>query len=210
MVSAPRASIESNFALRELVGAENFYTGIAKGEQARLQMMLKVLREGGIHTRRCEIESYDAVLILGEDITQTGARIALAVRQAVKGKAREMAAAQKVADWRIAAILNIGQRAKHPLFVTNIDDTRLDDIAAWTYRAPVEDQARLGFAIAHALDDSAPAVEGLSSELKGKIDVIVQALAGAKKPLIFRNQRRQHRGDSGRRQRGESPERPRR
>lgn len=64
--------------------------------------------------------------------------------------------------------------------MTNIDDTRLDDIAAWTYRAPVEDQARLGFAIAHALDDSAPAVEGLSSELKGKIEVIVQALAGAK------------------------------
>lgn len=184
-IGSPRASIESNFALRELVGAENFYTGIAKGEQVRLQMMLKVLREGGIHTPALrEIESYDAVLILGEDITQTGARIALAVRQAVKGKAREMAAAQKVADWQIAAILNIGQRAKHPLFVTNIDDTRLDDIAAWTYRAPVEDQARLGFAIAHALDDSAPAVEGLSSELKGKIDVIVQALAGAKKPLI--------------------------
>ncbi|PKT05948.1 hypothetical protein, partial [Klebsiella pneumoniae] len=90
------------------------------------------------------------------DVTQTGARVALAVRQAVKGKAREMAAAQKVADWQIAAILNIGQRAKHPLFVTNVDDTRLDDIAAWTYRAPVEDQARLGFAIAHALDNSAP------------------------------------------------------
>lgn len=168
------------------MGADNFYTGIAKGEQARLQMMLKVLREGGIHTPSLrDIRSYDAVLVLGEDITQTGARVALAVRQAVKGKAREMAAAQKVADWQIAAILNIGQRAKHPLFVTNVDDTRLDDIAAWTYRAPVEDQARLGFAIAHALDDSAPAVDGLSQDLQGKVDVIVQALAGAKKPLII-------------------------
>ncbi|GHM30635.1 hypothetical protein ECZU45_44220 [Escherichia coli] len=107
------------------------------------------------------------------------------MRQAVKGKAREMAAAQKVADWQIAAILNIGQRAKHPLFVTNVDDTRLDDIAAWTYRAPVEDQARLGFAIAHALDNSAPAVDGIEPELQSKIDVIVQALAGAKKPLII-------------------------
>lgn len=132
-----------------------------------------------------DIESYDAVLVLGEDITQTGARVALAVRQAVKGKAREMAAAQKVADWQIAAILNIGQRAKHPLFVTNVDNTRLDDIAAWTYRAPVEDQARLGFAIAHALDNAAPAVDGISSDLQNKIDVIVQALAGAKKPLII-------------------------
>ncbi len=107
-IGSPRASIESNFALRELVGAENFYTGIARGEQERLQLALKVLREGGIYTPALrEIESYDAVLVLGE-----------------------------------------GQRAKHPLFVTNVDDTRLDDIAAWTYRAPVEDQARLGFAIA--------------------------------------------------------------
>ena len=185
-IGSPRASVESNFALRELVGADNFYTGIAQGEQERLQLALKVLREGGIHTPALrDIESYDAVLVLGEDITQTGARVALAVRQAVKGKAREMAAAQKVADWQIAAILNIGQRAKHPLFVTNVDNTRLDDIAAWTYRAPVEDQARLGFAIAHALDDSAPVVDGISSDLQNKIDVIVQALAGAKKPLII-------------------------
>ncbi|CCJ85319.1 NADH-ubiquinone oxidoreductase chain G [Cronobacter dublinensis 582] len=103
----------------------------------------------------------------------------------MKGKAREMAAAQKVADWQIAAILNIGQRAKHPLFVTNVDSTRLDDIAAWTYRAPVEDQARLGFAIANALDAASPAVEGLDRDLQNKVDVIVQALAGAKKPLII-------------------------
>lgn len=185
-IGSPRASVESNFALRELVGEENFYTGIAHCEQERLQLALKVLREGGIYTPALrEIESYDAVLVLGEDVTQTGARVALAVRQAVKGKAREMAAAQKVADWQIAAILNIGQRAKHPLFVTNVDDTRLDDIAAWTYRAPVEDQARLGFAIAHALDNSAPAVDGIEPELQSKIDVIVQALAGAKKPLII-------------------------
>ncbi|EFO0479705.1 NADH-quinone oxidoreductase subunit NuoG [Escherichia coli] len=185
-IGSPRASVESNFALRELVGEENFYTGIAHREQERLQLALKVLREGGIYTPALrEIESYDAVLVLGEDVTQTGARVALAVRQAVKGKAREMAAAQKVADWQIAAILNIGQRAKYPLFVTNVDDTRLDDIAAWTYRAPVEDQARLGFAIAHALDNSAPAVDGIEPELQNKIDVIVQALAGAKKPLII-------------------------
>ena len=65
-IGSPRASIESNFALRELVGAENFYTGIAEGEQERLQLVLKVLREGGIHTPALrEIESYDAVLVAG-------------------------------------------------------------------------------------------------------------------------------------------------
>ncbi|MFP1924824.1 NADH-quinone oxidoreductase subunit NuoG [Lonsdalea quercina] len=184
-IGSPRASIESNFALRELVGADNFYSGIAQSEQNRVQLMLKVLKESGVHTPALrEIENYDAVLVLGEDLTQTGARIALAVRQAVKGKAREMAAAQKVADWQIAAIMNIGQHAKHPLFVTNVDSTRLDDVAAWSYHAPVDEQARLGFAIAHALDDAAPAVTDLAGDLEPKLDVIVQALAGAKKPLI--------------------------
>ncbi len=99
-----------------------------------------------------------------------------------------MAAAQKVADWQIAAILNIGQRAKHPLFVTNVDDTSLDDIAAWTYRAPVEDQARLGFAIARALDNSAPAVDGIEPDaVRAKSTSTVQALVRrcAKKPLII-------------------------
>ncbi len=75
-IGSPRASVESNFALRELVG-ENFYTGIAHGEQERLQLALKVLREGGIYTPALrEIESYDAVLVLGEDVTDRRARCA--------------------------------------------------------------------------------------------------------------------------------------
>lgn len=185
-IGSPRASIESNFALRELVGVENFYIGIASDEQNRLALMLNVLRNSGIRTPSLrEIESYDAVLVLGEDLTQTGARIALAVRQAVKGKAREMAAAQKVADWQIAAIMNIGQHAKHPLFVTNVDCTRLDDIAAWSYYAPVDDQARLGFAIAHSLDETSPMVPDIEDSLKSKIDIVVQALVDARKPLII-------------------------
>ncbi|EIC84926.1 NADH-quinone oxidoreductase subunit NuoG [Serratia sp. M24T3] len=185
-IGSPRASLESNFALRELVGAENFYTGISAAEQNRLAMILNILKNSGVTTPALhDIESYDAVLVLGEDLTQTGARIALSVRQAVKGKARAMAAAQRVADWQIAAIQTIGQHAKHPLFVTNVDNTRLDDIAAWNYRAPVDSQARFGFAIAHAIDETAPAVSDLPEGLDKKIDMIVQALTGARKPLII-------------------------
>ncbi|MFV0548530.1 MAG: NADH-quinone oxidoreductase subunit NuoG [Limnobaculum xujianqingii] len=184
-IGSPRASLESNYALRQLVGAENYSNGMEAGELARVQLMQKVLRESGLYTPSLrEMEGYDAVLVLGEDVTQTGARIALALRQAVKGKAREMAAAQRVADWQIAAVQNIGQHAKYPLFVTNIDSTRLDDVAAWNYSASVAEQARLGFAIAHGIDSSAPAVADLPASLKGKVDIIVQALSGARKPLI--------------------------
>ncbi|MCF3701592.1 hypothetical protein L2E46_25650, partial [Salmonella enterica subsp. enterica serovar Weltevreden] len=70
-----------------------------------------------------------------------------------------------------------------PLDVPHAHHTRLDDIAAWTYRAPVEDQASLGFAMAHALDKTAPAVDGSDSDFPNKIEVRVQAVAGATTPL---------------------------
>lgn len=44
-IGSPRASIESNFALREVVGAENFYSGISASEQKRLTLMLEILQK---------------------------------------------------------------------------------------------------------------------------------------------------------------------
>lgn len=185
-IGSARASVESNFALRQLVGVNNYCTGIDQAEQLRLKLILHVLQNGGIHTPSLrDIEDYDAILVLGEDLTQTGARIALAIRQAVKGKARDMAAIHGVAAWQIATVQNISQHAKYPLFITNIDITSLDDIAAWNYCAPVEEQARLGFAIAHMLDSAAPAVNDLDNSLNIQVDIIVQALINARKPLII-------------------------
>lgn len=185
-IGSGRASLESNFALQQLVGEENFSSGMATAQHQQVMQVLKVLRESGVYTPSLrETEDYDAILVLGEDLTQVAARVALSVRQAAQGKARELAAAQKVADWQIAAIMNIGQHAKHPLFVTHVAETRLDDIAAWSYRAPVADQAQLGFAIAHAIDGNAPAAQEFDTSLNGKLDVVVQALTGARKPLII-------------------------
>lgn len=185
-IGSPRASLESNYALRQLVGADNFFTGIEQQEQQRIERMLDILRNSGVYTPTLrEIEDYDAVVVLGEDITQTAARIALAVRQAVRGKAREMAEGYRVADWQIAAVQNIGQHASYPLFLTHSDATRLDDIAAWHYRACPTDQARLAFALANAIDKDAPSVDGLSSELNQKVDFIASALQESQKPLII-------------------------
>lgn len=49
---SPRASIESNLRCVSW-WCGKLYTGIARGEQERLQLALKVLREGGITPRRC-------------------------------------------------------------------------------------------------------------------------------------------------------------
>ncbi|VFP87233.1 NADH-quinone oxidoreductase subunit NuoG [Candidatus Erwinia haradaeae] len=185
-IGSVRASIESNFALFSLVGKENFSSGMPEGEQSCLNLILQILRNSGIHTPSLrEIESYDAILILGEDLTQTSARMALSVRQAVKGKASELALQRNVLGWHSAAIGHIGLGARYPLFLTNVDVTRLDDIAKWTYYAPVEDQARFAFAIAHRLDDSAPPVPDLDKNVSNYVEMIAQTFISAKKPLII-------------------------
>lgn len=184
-IGSPRASVESNYALRALVGEENYFSGIDQAESSRLNLLLDVMQKSGVYTPSLrEIEDYDAVLVLGEDVTQTGARIALAIRQAIKGKAREMAGEQRIDLWQIAAVQTLGQHAKYPLFVTNVDRTRLDDVAAWSYFAGTNEQAEFGFAIAAALDANAPQAQGLGADLQQKVKTIAQALKGAKKPLI--------------------------
>jgi NADH-quinone oxidoreductase subunit G len=184
-IGSPRASLESNFALRELVGAEHFYSGIEAGELERLRLVAQVLKDSPlpIPTLR-EVEEHDAAFILGEDVTQTAARMALGLRQLVKNKAEDMAAAMKVQPWLDAAVKNIGQHEMNPLFIASLAETRLDDIAEECVHAAPDDLARIGFAVAHAIDPSAPAVTGLDSEALELAQRIADALLAAKRPLI--------------------------
>ncbi len=185
-IGSPRASLESNYALRELVGAEHFYSGIEASELERIRLVLQVLNDSPlpIPTLR-DIEDHDAIFVLGEDLTQTAARLALGLRQAVKGKAEDMAAAMKVQPWLDAAVKNIGQHELNPLFIASLAETKLDDIAEECVHAAPDDLARIGFAVAHALDASAPAVEGLDPEALELAQRIADALLAAKRPLII-------------------------
>ena len=76
-----------------------------------------------------DIESADAVLVLGEDVTQTAPRIALALRQAVRNKAYALAAELKLAPWQDAAVRNLAQDQRSPLDSFLSADSKLDDIA---------------------------------------------------------------------------------
>ena len=185
-IGSPRASLESNFALRELVGEANYYSGIAASELDNLRLIRDILQNGPlpVPTLR-EVEHHDAVFVLGEDLTQTAARLALALRQTVKGKATEIAASMKIQDWHMAAVQNVAQDALHPLFIASVTPTRLDDVAEACVHAAPADLARIGFAVAHAIDPSAPAVDGLDAEAAELVQLIADALLDAKRPLII-------------------------
>ncbi|MFB2857230.1 NADH-quinone oxidoreductase subunit NuoG [Aeromonas allosaccharophila] len=185
-IGSPRASLESNFALCELVGEANFYAGVEQAEWACQLKMLQILQQGGVPTPSLrDMEEADAILVLGEDVTMSAARIALALRQAVKGKARELARKMKVDLWQVAAVQTLGQNERYPLLITSLDTIRLDDVAADKLHAPYADQARLGFAIANLLDPAAPAVADLGPEQQAQAARWAELLGNAKKPLII-------------------------
>lgn len=183
-IGSPRASLEANHALRELVGAENYFAGVNAADLERLQLVRQILERGVRTPSLREIEAHDAVFVLGEDLTQTAARVALAVRQAAKSRALKMAAAHRVQPWQAEAIANIAQGVKSPVFIASFAETRLDDIAEATYHAAADNIARLGFAVAHAIDSSAPAVSDLDADTAALAQRIAQALLAAEQPLV--------------------------
>ena len=184
-IGSPRASVEANYALLELVGEENFSTGMAEPEQALVEQAIEILRDGPVPTPSLrDIERYDAALVLGEDVTQTAPRIALALRQAVKARAERMAESKRLFQWQAEAVQNIGQKDRDPLYISSFDRTRLDDIARQCWRGPVEDQARLGFAVAHYIDSAAPAPDGLDHDTETLARQVAKDLLAAEKPLV--------------------------
>ena len=123
--------MEANFLLRTLVGADNFAPGFREAEQALVNLALQLQQHSAaVIPDIATIESADAVLILGEDVTNTAPRIALALRQSVRNKAYELAADLRLETWQDAAIRNLAQDQRSPLYIASVADTRLDDVAS--------------------------------------------------------------------------------
>ena len=178
-IGSPRASLEANFALKQFVGADNFCAGFADDEAQTLDTALKVYRSGGFRVPSlAEVEQADAVLILGEDVANTAARVALAVRQAVRGATFDMADDAGIPQWQDAGVRGHGQHAKSPLFIAAVASTRLDELAAGTRHGAAADLAQVGFAIAHGIDAAANSEDDFTS-------AAAAALAAAERPLVI-------------------------
>ena len=180
-IGSPRASLEANFALKQLVGEENYCPGIADDEHETLRAALEIYRKGGFRVPSVtDVERADAVLILGEDITATAARVALAVRQAVRGVAFDMAREAGIPEWQDAGVRGHGQAAQSPLFIATAAPTRIDELATATRRGAANDLAGAGFGIAHAIEPSF--ASGTQDDFTA---AAAKALAAAERPLVI-------------------------
>jgi NADH-quinone oxidoreductase subunit G len=180
-IGSPRASLEANFALRALVGPDHFHCGMADDEARLVTGIVEILRRGPMRTPTLrEIEECDAVFILGEDVTNVAPRMALAVRQSIRQQPMEIAKGLKVPLWLDHGVRDALQDARGPLYIATPYATRLDEVATATFRAAPDDLARLGFAVAHALDPRAPSADDFPLAAE-----IARALKNARKPLVI-------------------------
>jgi NADH-quinone oxidoreductase subunit G len=185
-IGSPRASLESNFALRTLVGTDNFYSGMSAQEHKLVTLIIDILQKGPARTPSLhDVETADAVLVLGEDLTNTAPMLALALRRSIRNQPVESVEKKRIPAWDENAVRNMIQDEKGPLYIVAAAGTKLDDIAAKTYRSAPGDIARLGFAVAHELDPNAPAVTDLPDDVLALAGEIAVSLKNAKRPLII-------------------------
>jgi NADH-quinone oxidoreductase subunit G len=159
---------------------------MSKQQDILLSRIIEILTKGPARTPSLhDVEMADAVLVLGEDVTNTAPMLALALRQSVRRKSFETAGKMNIPEWNENAVRNAAQDEKSPLFIASVVSTKLDDIATKTYYAAPDDIARFGFSIAHEVNHNAPVVAGISEDILSLAREIVQAFKRAKRPLII-------------------------
>jgi NADH-quinone oxidoreductase subunit G len=184
-IASPRASLESNFALRSLVGADRFFLGVSAEDYRTTAAAMRILKEGPAPAATLkEARKADAALILGEDVTSRAPMLALSLRQMARPEAVRSAENYGVPVWDDASVREFGRGEKQTLFLATPAWTKLEEVGRTAFHAAPDDLARLGFAVAHRIDPQSPDVPDLSREMEALADEIAAALAAAARPLI--------------------------
>lgn len=174
-IGSPRASLEANQALRALVGAENYANGMTERDQAMCAVMLDVLQSEMTTPSMSEVESYDAILVVGEDITNHAPRLALSVRQALRNRGQQLAHEAGIPGWHDAAVRELTQSDLSPLILLTPMADRLDDVASHSHRLAPDAIVALTHEVTSALDNQTSSQAG----------AIAEVLLNAKRPLII-------------------------
>lgn len=152
-IGSPRASLESNHALKRLVGDGSFSTGLSAFEQAGADLALEILRSGPARTPSlAEVEQADAILVLGADPTNEAPMLDFAIRQAVRRARLDISRSLNIPDWDANAVANALQDARGFLSVVSPWATKLDGIAVESVRLSYDK-------IAHFTSDTRPLIE---------------------------------------------------
>lgn len=180
-IGSSRASLETNYVLRKLVGEKNFYGSFNNTEAKLHDVILHFMQSSGVSIPSLkQVEQADAILIVGEDITNTAPMLALALRQAIyKTAVQEHLSGHNIPEWHDSAVRNMVQEDKGWLGILNTYKESLSPSANEMYVAkPV--------AITELLMNVIALIKGETSSDKNTLaNTIAGQLKKAKHPLII-------------------------
>jgi NADH-quinone oxidoreductase subunit G len=184
-IGSPRASLEANYALRALVGPNNFFRGMSDTDDRLVSAVLEVAADPRLRLgSAADVRGADAVLVLGEDLTNTAPMLDLTIRTWLHLRPNEVEERNHIRRWNDAGITRIKRREPSALWIATTHATELDAVAAETHRAAPEDLVRLALAIAHEVDAEAPAVPGLGEDEAELARRWAAALGSGTAPLV--------------------------
>ena len=203
-VGSGRSLLENNSALLKLVGPDDFFVGCSETELLMLQKLVHYYQHTPLTPcSLSEIETCDATLLIGEDITHTAPRVALSIRQMVRNAALNKAAGFGIKHWQDEAVRNIAQDLRSPLYIISAFSTDLADISTQSLNLPPKKQLKLLLEIEHYLKhyikntitndfthNDENNTHSLSSSTQAK--EIAKTLLLAKRPLIITGTSHQH------------------
>jgi NADH-quinone oxidoreductase subunit G len=184
-IGSPRASLEANFALRTLVGADRFYLGMSETDYDLVGLVADVLAAGtpGLASL-ADVSGADAVFVIGEDVTNTAPMVDLTLRTWLRLRPTAEEARVDIRSWNDAAVGRAKRREPSVLWVAGAQATRLDEVAAETWRAAPDDLARFVLALAHEIDGSSPKVDDLTRAERSLVKRWATVLCASRAPLI--------------------------
>ncbi len=145
---SPRASLEANYALRALVGPQNFHLGMSESDDRLVGAVLEAAADPRLRLgSAADIGRASAVLVLGEDLTNTAPMLDLTVRTWLHLRPNVVEERNHIRRWNDAGITRIKRREPSDLWIATTHATKLDDVAAEAHRAAPDDLVRLALAI---------------------------------------------------------------
>jgi len=156
-IGSPRASLEANYALRALVGAERFFAGVSDHDSAIAATAAAIMRDHHIPIATiADLDAADTALILGDDPSDIAPILALALRQMAQRADRATLDQRQIPDWNDTPSRIAADGHRVPLLIATPLATRLDRLAHEITRLAPAALTALACAIARRLDGAAP------------------------------------------------------
>ncbi len=184
-IGSPRASLEDNYALRTLVGAERFYLGMSDADADLVGEVLRIAADPELRLASlADVHAADAVFVLGEDVTNVAPMLDLTLRTWLRLRPTEDEVRVHITRWNDAAIGRFKRREPSVLWLATSHATKLDEVAREAWRATPDGISRLALALTHELDAAAPAVDDLDDDERAVVGRWAEALKASTRPLI--------------------------